>query len=164
MKPSDLIAQLQEFSRDKLAMLERHVAGARRVTSYEGNNAYQYIINREEAQVVWLHEALTDLGGSLPDAAPALALPSEGRGEADERAVIAGDVEHAKAFLARWQPRVASLSHARLRKVMQVVLGETVEQCRFFEQMLEGRDDVLGRRPAGMGTGGGVLPVRWIKQ
>ncbi len=163
MKPSDLIAQLQEFSRDKLALLERHIAGARRVSSYEFNNTYQYVINREEAQVAWLREALQDLGGAFPDTAPGLDLPPEG-GRNVEGAVIASDVQHAAAFLARWQPRVANLPQGRLRKVMEVVLGETVEQRRFFEQMIEGRDDVLGRRPAGMGTGGGVLPVRWLEQ
>jgi hypothetical protein len=43
-----------------------------------------------------------------------------------------------------------------------VVLGETLEHRHFFELMLAGRDDLLGRRADGAGTGGGVLPVRWL--
>jgi hypothetical protein len=50
--------------------------------------------------------------------------------------------------------------------MMQVILGETLEQKRFFDQMIAGKDDLLGRRangPGREGTGDGVLPVRWMK-
>jgi hypothetical protein len=50
--------------------------------------------------------------------------------------------------------------------MMSVVLGETLEQKHFFDLMVAGRDDVLGRRsngPGSPGTGNGVLPVRWIE-
>ena len=50
--------------------------------------------------------------------------------------------------------------------MMQVVLGETLEHKRFFDQILAGREDMLGRRsngPGSPGTGDGVLPVRWIE-
>ena len=49
---------------------------------------------------------------------------------------------------------------------MNVILGETLEQKRFFDQIAEGRDDVLGRRangPGSPGTGNNVLGVRWIE-
>jgi hypothetical protein len=49
--------------------------------------------------------------------------------------------------------------------MMQVIIGETLEQRRFFEQILAGKDDLLGRRsngPGSPGTGDGVLPVRWL--
>jgi hypothetical protein len=49
--------------------------------------------------------------------------------------------------------------------MIQVILGETLEHKRFFDQMLAGRDDLLGRRangPGSPGTGDGVLPVRWL--
>jgi hypothetical protein len=45
-----------------------------------------------------------------------------------------------------------------------VILGETLEHKRFFDQATGGRTDLLGRRPEGSGTGGGVLPTRWIEQ
>jgi hypothetical protein len=47
--------------------------------------------------------------------------------------------------------------------MLQVILGETAEHKRFFDQMLEGRDDLLGRRHANVGTGGGVLSTRWVE-
>jgi hypothetical protein len=47
--------------------------------------------------------------------------------------------------------------------MLNVILGETVELRRFFEQALSGREDLLGRRSDGAGTGGGVLPTRWVE-
>ena len=41
--------------------------------------------------------------------------------------------------------------------MLHVILGETLEHKRFFEQALAGRTDLLGRRADGAGTGGGVL-------
>ena len=43
-----------------------------------------------------------------------------------------------------------------------MILGETLEQQRFFEQALAGREDLLGRRADGAGTGDGVMPTRWV--
>jgi hypothetical protein len=68
------------------------------------------------------------------------------------------------AFVDNWRPRVAALSHARHRTMLNVILGETLEHKRFFEQAVAGRADLLGRRAEGAGTGGGVLPTRWIEQ
>jgi hypothetical protein len=48
--------------------------------------------------------------------------------------------------------------------MLNVVLGETLEHARFFEQAAGGRADLLGRRDGGESTGGEVLPVRWIEQ
>jgi hypothetical protein len=50
--------------------------------------------------------------------------------------------------------------------MMNVILGETLEQKRSFDQIAAGREDVLGRRangPGSPGTGGGVMGVRWIE-
>jgi hypothetical protein len=50
--------------------------------------------------------------------------------------------------------------------MMDVVVGETLEHKRFFDQIVAGREDVLGRRangPGSPGTGDGVLAVRWIE-
>jgi hypothetical protein len=78
--------------------------------------------------------------------------------------VMAQDRDAAQAFVDKWRPRVAALSHARHRIMLNVILGETLEHKRFFEQAAAGRTDLLGSRPEGQGTGGGVLPVRWIEQ
>ena len=73
------------------------------------------------------------------------------------------DARTAAEFLARWQPRVAAMTHARDRKMLELVLGEVAEHQRFFAQAAGGRADLLGRRPEGAGTGGGVLPRRWVE-
>jgi hypothetical protein len=79
------------------------------------------------------------------------------------RAVAADDARTAAEFLARWQPRVAAMTHARDRKMLELVLGEVAEHQRFFAQAAGGRADLLGRRPESAGTGGGVLPRRWVE-
>jgi hypothetical protein len=63
----------------------------------------------------------------------------------------------------RWRERVETVTHARHRGMLRVILGETIEQKRFFEQAHAGRDDLLGRRMDGAGTGDGVLPTRWVE-
>jgi hypothetical protein len=55
------------------------------------------------------------------------------------------------------------MTHARDRKMLELVLGEVAEHQRFFAQAAGGRLDLLGRRPEGAGTGGGVLARRWVE-
>ena len=55
------------------------------------------------------------------------------------------------------------MTNARHRTMLRVILGETLEQKRFFDQALAGRTDLLGRRADGAGTEGGVLPTRWVE-
>jgi len=158
---AELRTLVDGFYREKQALLLRQAAGAERVSSYDFNNSYQYVVNRAEAQVAWLRSALEDLGLPVPPREGSVTLPQGGRGAAAERAVIEDDARRAHEFVARWTPRVAEVTHARHRRMLEVVLGETIEQARFFDQMLEGRDDLLGRRHANVGTGGGVLAMRW---
>jgi len=158
---AELRTLMDGFYREKQVLLLRHAAGAERVSSYDFNNTYQYVVNRAEAQVAWLRAALEDLGLPVPPREGSVTLPRAGRGAAAERAVIEDDARRARDFAGRWTPRVAEVTHARHRRMLEVVLGETLEQARFFDQMLEGRDDLLGRRHANIGTGGGVLATRW---
>ena len=65
---TDLLPLLQEFHREKLAMMLQHIAGARLVGQYDANNTYQYIVNREEAQLTWVTTAIAELGGTVTDA------------------------------------------------------------------------------------------------
>jgi hypothetical protein len=56
------------------------------------------------------------------------------------------------------------MTNARHRGMLRVILGETREQQRFFEQALAGRTDLLGRRAGVDGEAiGEVLPARWIE-
>jgi hypothetical protein len=162
VKPADLLAILREFYRDKASLRQRHVAGARLVGNYDFNNTYQYIINREDLQLSWLRDAITDLGGTIDDV-PEPALNVTGKGEEAQASVLRGDVESAQAFVDRWRDRVEKLTNARNRIMLRVILGETLEQKRFFEQALAGRDDLLGRRADGAGTPGVVISTRWVE-
>ena len=67
MKATELLELLRDFYRDKLTIRQRHVAVAKHVADYDFNNTYQYIIAREDVQLNWLRDAITDLGGTLDD-------------------------------------------------------------------------------------------------
>jgi hypothetical protein len=160
---TDLLPLLQEFYRDKLAALTRHENGARSVTQYDANNTYQYIINREETQLSWIGHAILDLGGDVPATPGPAAAPARNAAEVG-RTIFAGDAEDAQAFVDRWRPRVEAMTNARHRSMLRVVLGETLEQKRFFEQALAGDKDLLGRRADHAGARvGAVLPTRWVE-
>ena len=160
---TDLLPLLQDFHREKLAMMLRHQSAARLVGQYDVNNAYQYIISREEVQVSWLSTAIQELGGSLAEQAePARA--GSGKGREAMRRVIEEDALDAQASVDRWRPRVEAMTNARHRDMLRVILGETLEQKRFFEQALAGRTDLLGRRGEQLGPSHGeVLSSRWIE-
>jgi hypothetical protein len=159
---TDLLGLLQDFHRDKLTMLLRHEAGARFVGQYDANNTYQYIINREEAQLTWVATAIAELGGTVPGATePSRTVTGKG---VDAHSVIDEDRHDAQAFVDLWRPRIDEMTNARHAKMLRVVLGETLEQKRFFEQALAGRTDLLGRRgPEAGALVGSVLPSRWIE-
>jgi hypothetical protein len=157
----ELLDFLAAFYRDKLTLRNRHVAAARHVIDYNVNNTYQYIINRDDMHVRWLQDAITDLSGT-PEEQPVPEINPPGKGEQAQRSVTAADLDAARKFVDRWTPRVDAMPNARHRSLLKVILGETIEQVRFFEQALAGREDLLGRRADGAGTKGVVLPDRWV--
>ena len=161
---TDLLALLQEFHRDKLAALLRHQAGARLVGAYDFNNTYQYIINREETQLSWVAKAIEELGGAVPSDVSEMARQPAGKRAEAARVVMEEDARDAQAFDDRWRPRVDAMENARHAKMLRVILGEGLEQKRFFEQALAGRTDLLGRREEQLGPAHGqVLGSRWIE-
>jgi hypothetical protein len=160
---TDLLQLLLEFHREKLAILTGHEAGARSIVQYDANNAYQYIINREETHLSWLASAIVSLGGAPETAAPAAADAPLGRGDT-WRGLAEGHAKEAQAFVDRWRPRVEAMRNARHRGMLRVILGEMLEQKRFFEQVAAGNLDLLGRRPDAVGPRvGEVLPTRWVE-
>jgi hypothetical protein len=160
---TDTLALLQEFYREKLAMLLQHQAGARLVAQYDINNTYQYIVNRDDVQLSWIAKAIEELGGTVTEQTETSRSASGKASEAAHR-VIEEDGRGAQAFVDRWRPRVDAMNQARHRTMLRVILGETLEQKRFFEQALAGRTDLLGRRGAAVGPSHGeVLPSRWIE-
>lgn len=200
MKHPELQQFLTEFAAERIALLQRHEAGARAVSHYDFNNAYQYIIAREETHLTWLQDALAEFGGSasapdsgsdsgatarprrslsvalgatseggrLPGPGAALPMPdvpTAGK-NADPtayRSVLDDDVRQLGAFVARWQPRVEAMTHARHRSMLRVILGESLEHKRLFEQAAAGIEDLLGRRTGGVPRTGAVLSTRWIE-
>jgi hypothetical protein len=153
---------LIEFHRDKAVLRQAHEASSRFVRDYNINNTYQYVIAREDMHVRWVEDAIVDHGAPVPDV-PAPEVNPHGKGAAAQEWVIRADRDAADQFVAKWRPRVDALPNARNRTMLNVILGETLEQKRFFEQALEGREDLLGRRADGMGTPGKVLPTRWVE-
>jgi len=160
---TDLLPLLQEFHREKLEMLLRHQTGARFIGQYDVNNTYQYLINRDDVQLSWLETAINELGGTVAEQTEPQRTVSGNRAEAASR-VIAEDARDSQAFVDRWRGRVDAMANARHAKMLRLILGEILEQKRFFEQALAGRTDLLGRRGAQVGPSHGeVLPSRWIE-
>ena len=160
---TDLLPLLEEFHRDKLGMMLRHQAGARLISQYDVNNTYQYIVNRDDVQLSWLETAIRELGGTVPGQSEASRAGS-GKAADQARRVIQEDSQDSQAFVDRWRPRVDAMSNARHGKMLKLILGEVLEQKRFFDQALAGRTDLLGRRGAQVGPSHGeVLPSRWIE-
>jgi hypothetical protein len=163
VKATELLALLRDFYRDKLTLRQRHVAVARHVPDYDFNNTYQYVIAREDVQLNWLRDAITDMGGTLEDVSEPT-IQSQGKGTDAQAQLFGEDRDSAQRFVDQWRPRIETMPNARHRSMLRVILGETLEHKRFFEQALAGRSDLLGRRADGAGTGGDVLGVRWIER
>ncbi len=163
VKTPDLIRLLEDAYRDRLALVTRHEAGARQVSEYDVNNTYQYIINREEQHLHWLCGALCDVGATTPDPAgvPA-AVPEAGRGRQRWEAIATDDARLLADFVARWRDRVATVTNARIRTMLQVIVGEAQEHQRLFEDVAGGNLDTLGRRTGGARVpGAAVMASRW---
>lgn len=162
MKTSEQIAVLQEFYRDRLALMTRHVEGAKAVSDYEFNNTYQYVIAREELHTQWVRDAILDLGGEVPTSVPAIAVPA-GKGLALQSAIFDDDIRNQQSLGDKWRARIETMTNARHKSMIKVVLGEVLEHKRFFEQAKAGHDGLLGTRMPGASTGDGVLPTRWLE-
>ena len=161
---TELLPTLQEFYRDKLASVLSHVAAARLVGEYDFNNTYQYIINREETQLSWLAAAITGLGGTVESTATEPVRHVQGKGPRKTDGIFEEDAKAAQAFVDRWTPRAEALGNARHRGMLRVILGETLEQKRFFEQARAGDKELLGKRSDAAGARvGAVLPTRWVE-
>lgn len=168
MKQSELQQFLTEFAADRLALLQRHEASARAVSHYDFNNTYQYVINREETHLSWLQNALADFGASLPPAATTVSEPEPPKKlkKSDPsafRSILEEDARGLGAFVEKWRPRLAEVTHARHRTMLEVILGESLEHKRFFDQAASGFEDLLGRRTGGVPRQGSVLSTRWLE-
>jgi uncharacterized protein (DUF1501 family) len=166
---SELQKLLTEFAAGRAALIERHEASARTVSHYDFNNTYQYVINREETHLSWLQNALAEYGAVLPpagsDALPAPPAPKRGGKIASGafRGILDDDARFLGAFVEKWRAPVNGIAHARHRSMLNVILGESIEHQRLFEQAAAGFEDLLGRRTGGVARVGAVLPTRWLE-
>ena len=163
---ANLSELLRAIHRGKLTMRQRHAAVAKQVSDYAFNNTYQYVINREDVHLQWLEAVLAESGTTADRVdEPMLSAAVRGKGR-EYLSLVAEDARAAEAFVAAWRPRLPEIASARHRSLIQVILGETLEQKRFFEQIGADNHDLLGRRsngPDSDGTGNGVLAVRWVE-
>jgi hypothetical protein len=157
--PTELVALLQDCYKERLALLLRHQAVARRVGNLDFNNTYQYVIAREETHLSWIRAAIEELGGVVPEGGKEPELEAR-----DADALIREDAAAAERFVQTWKPKVETVSNARHRSMLRVVLGETLEQKRFFDQAVAGREDLLGRRMDAGPRRGAVIDRRWVGQ
>ena len=160
--PSELLRHLGDAYSEKAALRRRHEAVARVAGQYDLNNTYQYVIAREDEHLSWLASAILDLGGAVAGDEPPLDAPAV-KGEAAVRGVVLEDAQALDAFVTAWRPRVAGITHARHQRMIELMLGEMLEQARLFHQAAAGRVDLLGRRTGGDRTPGVVLPTRWVE-
>jgi hypothetical protein len=164
----ELKTLLTDIAAERLALLQHHEAAARVVSHYDFNNTYQYIISREETHVQWLESALAEFGAALPAPSPAaserVAPKSTKKVDATTfRDILQDDGRGLTGFVQKWRARVGTMTHARHRTMVDVILGESLEHARLFEQAGEGSEDVLGRRTGGVPRVGAVLPTRWME-
>ena len=117
--PSDLLRHLVDAFGEKAALRRRHEAVARVAGQYDLNNTYQYVIAREDQHLGWLASAILDLGGgTVSGDAPPLDAPAV-KGDAAVRGVVLEDAQALDAFVNAWRPRVAGITHARHRRMIE---------------------------------------------
>ena len=157
---AELLDLLQTFYRDTLQLVQARQANAGLISAYDANNAYQQVLGRQETHLQWLSDAITDMGGVPAESPPnsSEALPADGQREF--AAVVERDLKSQRTFMDRWSARLPSLTNARHRKMLELILGEMGEHARVFGQALEGRTDLLGRHADGKVLRGSVLPTR----
>ena len=163
MTPTDLQALLREFYLDRLALLMRHESSARFVSDYDVNNAYQYVINREETHVSWVQQALLAVGQEIPKDPAVPDIKPSRKGNDAVLELASGDAQANQQFVDRWRSRVDKVTNARHKGMLGVVLGEMLEHQRLFAQASEGRTDIIGTALAINERRGKVIDRRWIE-
>jgi hypothetical protein len=161
--PTDLQHLIQQFYLERLALLMQHEAAARYVTDYDVNNAYQYVIAREETHVSWLQHALLDLGVPLPADPPRPDVRPSQKGADAVIELSAQDAQDNQRFVEKWRDRVEQVTNARHQGMLRVILGEMLEHKRLFEQASQGRTDIIGTRLPINERRGKVIGTRWIE-
>lgn len=153
---------IRDFLLERTSLLMRHEDVAEQVPDYDINNAYQYIVAREQTHLSWLQHALLDLGAPLP-ADPSRQTVAVGKGDA-WKGLAADDARANAQFVENWRPKVEAVSHARHKGMLKVVLGEMLEHKRLFDQAAAGNKNLIGTSLAINDHTGVVMGARWTGQ
>ena len=141
----------------------RHEDVAQHVSDYDINNAYQYIINREETHLSWLQHALLDLRRATPADPARHRAGGAGKGDA-WKSLAAEDARANAQFVEKWRPKVEDVTHARHKGMLKVILGEMLEHKRLFDQAAAGNTDLIGTHARrSTSTRGVVAGTRWME-
>lgn len=160
MSEQHLAELVRDFYLERVSLLMRHEDVAQLITDYDINNAYQYIIAREQTHLSWLQHALLDLGAPLvgdPPRGPALSA----KGDA-WKSLASEDARANAQFVEKWRPKVDTVTNARHQGMLKVILGEMLEHRRLFDQAGAGRKDLIGTSLAINDHSGAVMPVRFV--
>ena len=159
MTPGDLLALLQQLYRDTAELVMARQTAARGVTDYNINNAYQQVLGRQDVHLRWLADAIEGLGGA--SAAPLELANGDSQGSRrDQKSLVESDQQAQRALLDRWTQNVATVTNARQRKMLDLILGEMAEHLHVFQHAVDGRDDLLGRHSDGKVLRGEVMAAR----
>ncbi len=159
---TDLQQLVRDFLLARLALVMRHEEVARHVSRYDANNAYQYVVNREETHVSWLQHALLDLGATIPAEPARQAIAAPGGPDGWMR-LAAEDARANQQFVDGWTVKVDGVTHARHKNMLKVILGEMLEHKRIFEHAAAGRDDLIGTHLSINPRAGVVADTRWME-
>jgi hypothetical protein len=157
VSPAELLIFLNDFHRDTLALFKARQTHAQSVAGYDANNGYQQVLGRQEIHLQWLGDAIGALGGTAADS------PDQVSGKASRetaKSIIDTDAASQKAFVDRWTPLVSTVTNARHRKMLELILGEMEEHLRVLQQASESRPDLLGRHSDGKILRGSVMAAR----
>ena len=159
MSEQPLAELIRDIYLERVSLLMRHEDVAQLIPDYDINNAYQYMIAREQTHLSWLQHALLDLGAKLV-ADPARGAAPTAKGDAWKS--LAGDDARAnQQFVDKWRARVEGVTNARHKGMLGVVLGEMLEHKRLFDQAAAGRKDLIGTSLAINDHAGDVMANRW---
>jgi hypothetical protein len=151
---------IRDFYLERVAQLMRHEDVAATITDYDINNAYQYIVAREETHLSWLQHALLDLGAPQPqDPARGPALSAKGDAW---KSFAADDARGNAQFVEKWRPAVETVTNARHQGMLKVILGEMLEHKRLFDQAAAGRRDLIGKSLDINDHSGDVMATRFV--
>ena len=159
MSEQPLAELIRDVYLERVGLLMRHEDVAQVITDYDINNAYQYIIAREQTHLSWLQHALLDLGATLatdPSRGPAVSA------KGDAWMSLAGEDARANSqFVEKWRPKVETVSNARHQGMLKVILGEMLEHKRLFDQAAAGNRSLIGKSLEINDHPGAVMANRW---